>query len=137
MKLDITRKTDLAVRVLQVLAKDGGRTKGSELAERIGATASFLPQVVAPLVQQRWVRSDPGPTGGYALAVDLDDISVLDVIEAVEGPTETEHCVLDGRRCKDAGHCVIHDAWTLARSQFLGELAATSLNDIDGQSQPS
>lgn len=134
MRLDVTRKTDLAVMALRILGAADGRLKGSELAERIGSTAAFVPQVLAPLVHKEWIRSEPGPTGGYGLIVGLDSISVLDVIEAVEGPTDTELCVLDGRRCDEMGHCVIHGAWTRARAQLLTELAATSLRDVDGQS---
>lgn len=137
MKLDITRRTDLAVRTLLALDRAGSKMKASGLAARISSTATFMPQVLAPLVHQRWVRSDPGPTGGYELMVDLATISVLDVIEAVEGPTDMETCVLDGAHCDlegglcdEVGHCAIHEAWSRARSQLLTDLTETSLRQI-------
>ncbi|MFQ5557945.1 MAG: RrF2 family transcriptional regulator [Acidimicrobiales bacterium] len=130
MRLDITRKTDLAVRALRVLDERGERAKSSELADLISSTAAFVPQVLAPLVKKGWIRSEPGPAGGYTLVIDLDEVAVLDVIEAVEGPTEQEVCVLDGRRCDEVGHCVIHAAWSRARAELLTELAATPLIDI-------
>ena len=104
--------------------------KSSELAERVSSTAGFIPQVLAPLVRSGWVRSDPGPTGGYVLVADLGEISVLEVIEAIEGSTDMKTCVLDGGHCDEVGHCAIHDAWSRARTQLLEELAATSLRDI-------
>ena len=130
VKLDITRKSDLAVRALQVLDAVDDRIKGSDLAELVNSTPGFIPQVLAPLVKKRWVRSDPGPTGGYVLIVDLDTISVLDVIEAVEGPTDMDVCVLDGGHCSEGDRCAIHEAWSRARGQLLAELGSTSLRDL-------
>lgn len=128
MRLEVTRRSDLAVRVLQTLASSGGRRlKASELAEVVGSTAGFVPQVVTPLVASGWVRSDPGPRGGYTLAVDLCDISVLSVIEAIEGPTDSGRCVLANRPCTDGDSCALHVPWTRARAELLRELGATTV----------
>jgi Rrf2 family protein len=59
---------------------------GSELAETLDTTHQYLPQVMSPLVRRRWVSSSRGPRGGYQLEVGLDAITVLDLIEVVEGP---------------------------------------------------
>ena len=106
-----------------------GRIKGSELAERIGTTSGFVSQVVTPLVRAGWVRSDPGPTGGYSLTVDLAEVSVLAVIEAVEGETETGQCVLADRPCSESGSCALHVPWQRARDGLLRELGAVSVAD--------
>jgi Rrf2 family transcriptional regulator, iron-sulfur cluster assembly transcription factor len=127
VRLEVTRKTDLAVRVLQVLAERGERVKGPELAGAVGSTPGFVAQVVTPLVRQEWVRSDPGPSGGYALAVVLDDVSVLQVIEAIEGPTDTGRCVLVDRPCNEHGSCALHSSWAGARAHLLRELDETSV----------
>lgn len=124
----MTRKSDLAVRVLRALAdRPGTRLKASELAELVGSTAGFVPQVVTPLSDAGWIRSVPGPTGGYALVVDLSDISVLAVIEAIEGPTDSGRCVLASRPCTDEGSCALHVAWTRARAELLRELGSVSV----------
>lgn len=112
------------------LDRAGERLKASEVADLIDSTVGFVPQVLSPLVRRQWLRSDPGPTGGYSLIVDLAEVSLLSVIEAVEGPTASEICVLDGGRCDHVGICAIHGAWTRARAQLLDELASTSLRDI-------
>lgn len=128
MKLDITRKSDLAVRALCALGGQKERVKGSDLAELIDTTTGFLPQVLAPLVRRRWIKSTPGPSGGYMLDVDLATISLLDVIEAVEGPLDADVCVLDGGHCTGTNRCVIHDAWSSAREQLYAELATTPIS---------
>jgi len=129
MRLEITRKSDLAVRSLRVLADSPARMKGPELAEKVGSTAGFVSQVLTPLVRAGWVRSDPGPSGGYALTVRLEAVSVLAVIEAVEGPTDKGRCVLADRPCDESGPCALHVPWTRARRQLLDELDAVSVAD--------
>lgn len=130
MRLEVSRRADLAVRALAVLGSADRRMKATELAELLGATAGFIPQVVSPLVERGWVRSEPGPTGGYACQISLADISVLEVIEAVEGPTETGRCVLADRPCSGDGHCALHVPWRAARSELLDILAGTALDVI-------
>lgn len=130
MRLEITRRSDLATRALLALASSGLRLKSSELAERIGTTAGFLPQAMSPLVQHGWVRSDPGPSGGYVAKLDPTAVSVLDVIEAVEGPTEGGQCVLERRPCAGGTPCPLHKPWSGARTHLLTSLSATSLSSL-------
>jgi Rrf2 family protein len=130
MRLEVTRKADLATRALLALASSFERRKASDLADELDASSGFLSQALSPLVARGWVRSDPGPTGGYRITADLDDLSVLDVIEAVEGPTDLARCVLEDRACAGGGLCALHDAWARARGQFLHELAATPLGTV-------
>lgn len=101
--------------------------KGPVLADAVGSTSGFVSQVLNPLVRQGWVRSDPGPTGGYSLAVDLESVSVLAVIEAIEGPTDSGRCVLADRPCNETGTCVLHGSWLRARARLLAELRDTSV----------
>lgn len=110
------------MRALRVLAEAGGRTKGPDLADTLGTTAGFAAQVVGPLVKAGWVRSDPGPTGGYVLTADLDEVSVLDVIEAIDGPTDTGRCVVADRPCGASAPCVIHTAWAAGRAELVRAL---------------
>jgi Rrf2 family iron-sulfur cluster assembly transcriptional regulator len=130
VRLELTRRADLATRAMVLLAGSGERLKGARLAEALGTTEGFVPQVLQPLVVAGWVRSERGPTGGYSAAVDLADVSVLDVIEAVEGPTPTTLCVLVDRPCGETGRCALHDPWARARGQLLRELAATPLSAL-------
>ncbi len=127
MRLEVTRKSDLAVRALRSLGETGGRVKGPALADAVGSTSGFVSQLLTPLVRAGWVRSDPGPSGGYSLAVDLGSVSVLAVIEAIEGPTDSGRCVLADRPCNTSGTCALHVPWLRARAQLLRELDGTSV----------
>ena len=130
MRLEITRRADLATRALLALHATDGRIKAADLAQRIGTTAGFLSQAMTPLVSQGWVGSEPGPSGGYRLLADPADISVLAVIEAIDGPTDTTRCVLETRPCASTGLCALHRPWLRARTQLLAELSATSLAEL-------
>jgi Rrf2 family protein len=126
MDLRFSRRTHLALKALQELHRDGRQLSGSGLAERIETTSPFLPQVLGPLVKAGWVESQPGPGGGYRLAVSLADVSLLDVIETVEGPTETGMCVLREGPCPGTERCPVHEAWLSARTELKERLAAMS-----------
>lgn len=130
MRLEITRRTDLATRALLELERLGRRTKSAELAERVGTTPGFLSQAMAAPVAAGWVRSEPGPTGGYLLVADLADVSVLDVIEATEGPTEGGRCVLEDRDCADGSICALHQPWARARAVLTQQLADSPLSTL-------
>jgi len=130
MRLEISRRADLAVRALLAIDRTADRLKSEALAVELETTAGFVPQVVGPLVKRGWVRSDPGPRGGYSAMVSLDRVSVLDVIEAVDGPTDLGRCVVADGPCGRAPHCALHTAWARARDELVTHLAAQSMSSL-------
>ncbi|MGZ4689084.1 MAG: RrF2 family transcriptional regulator [Acidimicrobiia bacterium] len=130
MRLEVTRRSDLAVRALIVLAAARGRVKAKALADELDTTVAYVPQVLNPLVSRGWVRSHPGPTGGYSAAVPLAELNVLDVIEATEGPTITGRCVLENVPCRADAPCALHGAWENARTRLLDALADTTVGEL-------
>ena len=85
---------------------------------------------MTPLVREDWVESVPGPGGGYQLRVRLESVSVLDLVEALEGISDGDRCVLAGTPCPPVEPCAIHAAWSRAREALHRELAATSLEQV-------
>jgi Rrf2 family protein len=112
--LELTRKTDLAMKAIRALHQSGNRINGRQLAAMIGTTPKYVAQVVAPLVQAGWLDSYPGPTGGYGLVAEPHGISVLDLVEQIEGPIDNGKCILAGGPCGD-DLCSVHYAWMEAR----------------------
>jgi len=131
VRLEITRRAELAIRALALLGRSPGRVKASVLAEELGTTVSFVPQVLGPLVRAGWVQSDPGPTGGYRCRVPLSDVNVLQVIEAVDGATDIGLCVVADRPCQSADPCVLHVAWAAARNELVGVLQSTLMSGVE------
>ncbi len=126
MRLEMSIRTDLALRAFAHLEANGDST-GSELAEAIGTTTNYLPQVLKPLVSEGWISSAPGRGGGYRLSSDLTRVTVLQVIEAIEGVSEDDRCVLRGAPCPAPEPCALHDSWVRARGALLRELGSTSV----------
>ena len=129
MRLELAKRTDLALRGLQVLCDSGDRVPGTDLATMLDTTHQYLPQIMSPLVRRRWVTSTRGPGGGYRLDIDLEKVTVLELIETMEGETDTATCVLSGETCDASSPCALHDAWSQARDALLAELASMSVAD--------
>lgn len=134
MRLEVTQRADLGVRAIVQLHTSGGRLKSSDLAEALGTTAGFIPQVMGPLVRAGWVRSVSGPTGGYEAIADLDALSVLAVVEEIDGPTDTGRCVVADRACDPDRPCALHFAWGRARGELRASLDEMSLAAVAGES---
>jgi Rrf2 family protein len=128
MRLEMTKKSDLALKSLRCIGdSDGELVAGKWLAEKLGITTHYLPQVISPLVKAGWIASTPGPRGGYRLLVDLDEVSVLDVIETIEGRIEDQGCVQRGIPCPESDLCALHVPWQAARDAMLEQLASASV----------
>lgn len=127
MRLEITQRADLAVRALVVLYRAPARLKSADLAAALSTTAGFIPHVMGPLVRVGWVHSVPGPAGGYETLVDVGGLNVLDVVESVDGPTDSGRCVVADRPCDATAPCALHVAWESARRELVSSLATMSV----------
>jgi len=134
MRLEMTKKSDLALKAMRCIGDAEGETiAGRLLADKLGITTHYLPQVISPLVKSGWVSSTPGPRGGYRLVVSLDDVSVLEVIDVIEGSIEDQGCVQRGIPCPEFDLCALHEPWQKAKEAMLVELAAAT---IEGNVRP-
>lgn len=122
MRLEITRKSDLALKALRVLRGTPARMKARELAKAVDSTPGFITQVLAPLVHEGWVSGAVGPTGGYALEPAGEQVTLRALIEAIEGPIDNGRCVLEDGVCPAPEPCAMHDAWVAARTALLQAL---------------
>lgn len=127
--MELKPRTDLTLRTIAALT-DGQRWQAARLAEQVGTSAAYLAHIVGPLTRAGWVHSAPGPTGGHQLVADLDTVSLLDLIEAVEGPTDNGRCVMAAQSCPAPEPCAVHETWIRARTALTDELASTSLLSI-------
>jgi Rrf2 family protein len=130
MRLEISRKTELALSAIKELRQHQDPLKGADLAELLETTATYLPHVVRPMVRRGWIESDRGPNGGYRLAEDPSNITLFDFIEVIEGPMDEGRCVLRGKPCPSVDLCVLHEPWLRARQALFAELRQTTLADV-------
>lgn len=129
MEIQLSRTADYGVRAAVLLA-DGDRHKSRQIAEAVGIPAGFVAQVLGRLVRAGIVNSQAGQSGGYALSRSAGNVSLLDLIEAVEGPIRTNRCVLKDESCDALHPCAVHDPWMRAQDALRGSLQQTSLEDL-------
>ena len=134
MRLNLTRQADHAVRAMVYLAGEpvGERRKAAEIAAAAGIPGPFAQRVLARLQREGLLLARAGQEGGYTLARPPAEISLLELIEAIEGPLAARHCLLRDRACGTDGHCLLHGAWSTAQGALRSVLAATSLADALG-----
>lgn len=92
----ITLESDYAIRIIDCLASKGRRMDAKEIAMETEVTLRFALKILRKLVFAGLVKSYKGSTGGYELAKSPSDISLLDVIETVEGRYVFSRCLKDG-----------------------------------------
>lgn len=138
MRLELTRRADYGIRAVLALARaaDGELRSARSVATDQDIPANFLPQVMRDLVRAGLVEATTGRTGGYRLARRPADVSILDVVEAVEGDSRRRTCVLRGGPCGGAAECDVHGVFHAAQEALLRRLADASLADITNGSSP-
>lgn len=124
MGTTITRKTDYASRIVLELAMAplGEWLTTQEIANHRLVPHPLTRQIVSQLVKSGLVKSRLGSEGGVSLARPAAEISLLDVVEAVEGPIALNPCVLDPQECPLVEECPIHDAWVRAQADLVAHL---------------
>ncbi|MDH5371796.1 MAG: Rrf2 family transcriptional regulator [Acidimicrobiia bacterium] len=131
MQASLGRKGDYSVRAVLDLARhDGDRRKAREIASEMDIPHRYLTQILANLVQQGVLTAEAGPTGGYVLARPSQEITLLEVVEAAEGPIGLEQCVLRGGPCSWENSCPVHIPWARAQAALAEQLAATTFADM-------
>ncbi len=99
------------------------------ISERQSISLSYLEQLFSRLRRQGLVSSVRGPGGGYKLAKNYADISVADIINAVDELIDATQCG-GHENCRDEGRCMTHDLWATLNSKILDYLAGISLADM-------
>jgi len=132
LNMQITRASDYAVRVMIHLAglSPASTVRRSVLSRATGVPKAFLSKVLQQLVRSGLVRSRRGSGGGFELAVFAENVSMLDVIEAIEGPTRMNQCLVDGPSCERKSWCPGHGVWVEAQAALVGVLGAASIASL-------
>ncbi|MEZ4503610.1 MAG: Rrf2 family transcriptional regulator [Dehalococcoidia bacterium] len=132
MESGLTRRGDYAVRAVLELARHHGRgrRKAREVSTVTDVPPRYLPQILGSLVQRGFLLATAGPEGGYELARPPDEITLLEVVEAIEGPFRAEVCVLRGGPCDWDRVCPVHVPWTAAERAFRKQLASWNFEEL-------
>jgi Rrf2 family iron-sulfur cluster assembly transcriptional regulator len=132
MRLELTRRGDYAVRAMLALAAadDDGWLSAPRIASAMAIPERFIPRVLRDLTRAGLIEAHIGRSGGYRLARPATEMSLLDVIDAVEPPDDARRCVLRGIPCGMDGRCQVHDAFDEARLAHRARLAQATLASL-------
>lgn len=115
------------------LNQEKGPVTLKSISENQGISLSYLEQLFSKMRKSRLVRGTRGPGGGYVLARDVDDISIAEIVLAVDEPLDITEC--EGRQnCKDGKRCLTHGLWSELSEQLYGFLHGIRLGELMRQS---
>jgi Rrf2 family iron-sulfur cluster assembly transcriptional regulator len=122
----VTAMIDLAMR------QHNGPVTLAGISQRQKISLSYLEQLFGRLRRHELVESTRGPGGGYTLARPMRDVSVADIIFAVDEPLDATHC--GGKQnCHDDGPCMTHELWENLNRKMIEYLDGVSLADLVDQ----
>jgi Rrf2 family protein len=132
MQLKLTKRGDYALRAMIAIASKNHTElrQARQIAAEMQLPYKNLTIILAGLVRDGLLNASAGPKGGYSLARPVTDITLLDIIQAAEGPVTIDHCVLRDGPCDWENTCPVHDTWTHAQDAITQHLTRTTLADL-------
>ena len=124
--MEITQQADYAVRAVLELAlrPEGERVSTDEIARQQNIPAAFLTKICARLASAGILVTQRGVNGGIRLARTPDRITLLDVIEAIDGPITLNRCARNPSECSRDRTCAVHPIWLELCQDFRARLSS-------------
>jgi FeS assembly SUF system regulator len=127
----ISKLTDYGTVVMAHLARDPERVhSASEVAASTHVALPTVSKILKMLAMDNLVASSRGARGGYRLARDPEDISIADIIQAMEGPVALTACASDDGECEQEPYCSIATNWRRINETVIGALRNLSLAEM-------
>ena len=135
--MQITRQADYAVRAVLHLARMNGnqRAATSQVAKEQHIPPSFLAKIISQLSIAGLLHTSRGARGGVTLARDPKDVSLLEVIEAIDGPIMLNECVGENSICTFDDDCPLRPVWCEAQEELVNRLKSTNFQQLLEQSK--
>ena len=126
--MQITRQADYAIRAVLYLAKLGSnqRAATSTVAQEQHIPPSFLAKIISQLSIAGLLHTSRGARGGVTLARPAEDITLLEVVEAIDGPIALNECVTDQDSCSFGAECPLRPVWCDAQDELVTRLRSTN-----------
>jgi Rrf2 family protein len=123
--MQITRQADYAVRAMVYLAQLGPEQRAAtgQIAQEKSIPPSFLAKIVSQLSVAGLLQTSRGARGGVSLAKAPEAISLLDVVEAIDGPILLNDCVAESGSCKFDDSCPLKTIWCDAQKMLVDHLS--------------
>ena len=128
--MQITRQADYALRAMVYLARLGPNERAAtkKIAEVQRIPPSFLAKIISQLQIAGFIKTTRGAHGGVVLLRPAADISLLEVIEAIDGPIALNACTVTPGSCDNADNCPLHDIWQETQDDLVSKLRQTKFD---------
>jgi len=127
----IKRNTDYAFRALVFLASNPGAVvSASEIAAKGDVPFNFLQKILQKLVSKGLVKSHRGVQGGFSLAKDPSQVTLLEVIEAIQGKLAVNRCFFGKDSCPQAHKCRLKSWWFDIENKIIDVIQTYTLEDL-------
>jgi Rrf2 family protein len=136
--LRLSKKADYALIAMRHLAlrSDAGAASAREIAEQFDIPVELLAKVLQRLVRSRLLTSHQGTRGGYVLARPAVQISVADIIQAIDGPVAVTACATEHEACDQYSKCSIRDPLWRIKERIVNALSGCSLQELASEADP-
>ncbi len=133
----ISRRVDYAVRMMIELGMQPPDTflSARRVSVRTAVPKAFLHKITADLVRANLIHTQTGPSGGLALRQEAKEITLLHIVEAIEGPVCLNVCLIRPQECNRDRFCPGHEVWGRLQMMVVDELARTSLADLASEAK--
>jgi Rrf2 family protein len=130
--MQITRQADYAVRAVLHLAqlKPDERVSTAQVSRAQAIPLTFLAKIVSQLAAAGIVHTTRGAQGGLRLARPAETVSLLEVVELMDGPLALNACVPDPESCPLTAQCPLRAVWCEAQAELAQRLAATNFGQL-------
>jgi len=136
--MQITRQADYALRAMLYLARlePTQRAATSRIAEEQRIPPSFLAKIISQLSIAGLIHTSRGARGGVSLAREPGNISLLEVVEAIDGPIMLNECTGDPSTCTFGENCPIRSLWCDTQAELVARLQNTTFAQFISVSTP-
>src|SRR5438270_4461513 len=127
-----SRSAEYAIRAFVHLAQvpEGRYAMVKNIAEQEDIPVHFLAKILQQLARQSLLRSSKGPTGGFALLIPPEDITLWDIVEALDRVSQYTACASGLSECSDGMPCSMHDTWVVLRTHIIDYLEGNTIADL-------
>lgn len=114
---------------------NNGPVQMAEIARRQDLSGKYLQQLIIPLKKVNLIRSVRGPKGGHMLARPPEDISIGEIVRALEGGIDLADCIERPEACDKSRHCAARDIWEEVTKAMYDKLDAITLSKMLGKGE--
>ena len=129
--MTLTKTTEYALRTLRHMSDQEQTILSAEVLHRdLKIPKKYLQRLLTDLSKSGLLRSVRGRKGGFALARKTTEITLADIVEAVEGLQKSPRCFFGFDRCALDSPCAMHEVWSRTQESLVAVLSSTHLSDV-------